>query len=84
MGRVAYPAVAGALPAADHPFSGVMNAGRKVVFSRTLRTAEWANTTIAASDAAEATDTLGGHTRYKEAEVLRLLHEATQEAGPPC
>jgi excisionase family DNA binding protein len=27
--------------------------------------------------------TLGGHTRYKEAEVLRLLHETTQEAGPP-
>ena len=27
--------------------------------------------------------TLGGHTRYKEAEVLRLLHEATQEPGPP-
>jgi excisionase family DNA binding protein len=27
--------------------------------------------------------TLGGHTRYKEAEVLRLLHEATKEAGPP-
>jgi excisionase family DNA binding protein len=27
--------------------------------------------------------TLGGHTRYKEVEVLRLLHEATQEAGPP-
>jgi hypothetical protein len=27
--------------------------------------------------------TLGGHTRYKEAEVLRLLHEATQESGPP-
>jgi excisionase family DNA binding protein len=23
--------------------------------------------------------TLGGHTRYKEAEVLRLLHEAIQE-----
>jgi hypothetical protein len=27
--------------------------------------------------------TLGGHTRYKEAEVLRLLYEATQAAGPP-
>ena len=25
--------------------------------------------------------TLGGHTRYREAEVLRLLHEATQEMG---
>jgi excisionase family DNA binding protein len=27
--------------------------------------------------------TFGGHTRYKEAEVLRLLNEATREAGPP-
>jgi excisionase family DNA binding protein len=27
--------------------------------------------------------TLGGHTRCKEAEVLRLLHEATKEAGSP-
>jgi excisionase family DNA binding protein len=27
--------------------------------------------------------TLGGHTRYKEVEVLHLLHEATQESGPP-
>lgn len=26
--------------------------------------------------------TLGGHTRKKEAEVLRLLHEATQEGRP--
>ena len=32
------------------PFSGIMNAARKVVFSRTLRTAGWANTTIAAGD----------------------------------
>jgi len=27
--------------ASYHPFSAIMNAGRKVVFSRTLRTAEW-------------------------------------------
>ena len=26
--------------------------------------------------------TLGGHTRYKEAEVLRLLHRGTHEAEP--
>jgi hypothetical protein len=36
------------LNATDHPFSGTLNAGRKFVFSRTLTTAEWANTTIAA------------------------------------
>jgi len=53
MGRTTYEAMSEALPAADHPFTGVMNAARKVVFSRTLRTAEWANTTIAAGDTAE-------------------------------
>jgi dihydrofolate reductase len=46
------------LPTADHPFSGIMNAGRKVVFSRTLKTAEWANTTIAAGETAEEIDKL--------------------------
>jgi excisionase family DNA binding protein len=27
--------------------------------------------------------TLGGHTRYREAEVLRLLREATRDTGAP-
>lgn len=58
MGRVTYEAMAEALPTADHPFTGIMNAGRKVVFSRTLRTAEWANTTIAAGDTTEEIDKL--------------------------
>jgi dihydrofolate reductase len=58
MGRVAYEAMAGALPTSDHPFSGVMNAARKVVFSRTLKTVEWANTTIAAGDTTEEVDKL--------------------------
>jgi dihydrofolate reductase len=53
MGRVTYEAMAEALPTADHPFTAIMNAGRKVVFSRTLRTAEWANTTIAGGDTTE-------------------------------
>ena len=35
-----------------------MNAGRKVVFSRTLTTADWANTTIAAGDTTEEIDRL--------------------------
>ncbi|MGH8926288.1 MAG: dihydrofolate reductase family protein [Acidimicrobiia bacterium] len=35
-----------------------MNVARKVVFSRTLRTAEWANTTIAAGDTTEELDKL--------------------------
>ncbi|PZS21730.1 MAG: deaminase [Pseudonocardiales bacterium] len=59
MGRAAYEGMAGALPTAtDHPFSGILNAARKVVFSRTLRTAEWANTTIAAGDRTEEIDKL--------------------------
>jgi len=36
MGRAAYEGMAGALPTAtDHPFSGILNAARKVGFSRT-------------------------------------------------
>ena len=34
------------------------NPGRKVVFSRTLKTADWANTTIAAGDTTEEIDKL--------------------------
>ena len=59
MGRVAYEGMAANLPTAtDHPWSAIMNAGRKVVFSRTLKTADWANTTIAAGDTAEEIDKL--------------------------
>ena len=60
MGRTAYEAIAEAMTrtATDHPFADILNAGRKVVFSRTLKTAEWANTTIAAGDTAEEVDKL--------------------------
>jgi len=58
MGRISYEAMAAVLPTADHPFTGILNAGRKVVFSRTLTTAQWANTTIAAGDTAEEIDKL--------------------------
>ena len=58
MGRTAYEGMAGALPTADHPFTPIMNAARKVVFSRTLKTADWANTTIAAGDTAAEIDEL--------------------------
>ena len=52
MGRTAYEAIARSMTttATDHPFADILNAGRKVVFSRTLKTAEWANTTIASGD----------------------------------
>ena len=59
MGRTAYEAIAEAMTTAtDHPFADMLNAGRKVVFSRTLRVADWANTTIAAGDTAEEIDKL--------------------------
>ena len=60
MGRTAYEGTSAAMTttATDHPFAGILNAGRKVVFSRTMRTADWANTTIAAGDTAEEIDKL--------------------------
>jgi dihydrofolate reductase len=44
--------------ATDHPFADILTAGRKVVFSRSLKTAEWANTTIAAGETTEEIDNL--------------------------
>jgi dihydrofolate reductase len=60
MGRTAYEGIAGAMTttATDHPFADILAAGRKVVFSRTLKTADWANTTIAAGDTREEIDKL--------------------------
>jgi dihydrofolate reductase len=59
MGRVAYEEIAAAQQRApDHPPLAVMTSARKVVFSRTLKTARWANTTIAAGDTAEEIDKL--------------------------
>jgi dihydrofolate reductase len=58
MGRVTYEAMSVAIPTADHPFSPILNPARKVVFSRTLKTAEWANTTIASGDTTEEVDKL--------------------------
>ena len=59
MGRTAYEAISVAMTTStDHPLSPILNAARKVVFSRTLETADWANTTIAAGDTAEEVDKL--------------------------
>lgn len=60
MGRTAYEAISAAMTrtATDHPFAPILNAARKVVFSRTLKTADWANTTIAGGDTAEEIDKL--------------------------
>ena len=59
MGRTAYEGISRSMTTStDHPFAHILNAGRKVVFSRTLKTADWANTTIAAGDTAEEIDKL--------------------------
>ena len=48
MGRAAYLGGAGYFPTAvGHPYAELMNAASKVVFSRTLASADWANSTIA-------------------------------------
>ena len=55
MGRVAYQSMSGYFPdATDDPNADALNAGRKVVFSRTLTVADWANTTIASGDLGQA------------------------------
>ena len=59
MGRTAYEGIAPSMQTAtDHPFSPILNGGRKVVFSRTLKAAGWANTTIAAGNTKEEIDKL--------------------------
>ena len=74
------------LTSTDHPFADILNAGRKVVFSRTLKTADWANTTIAAGDTAEEIDKLrqggdghivvwGGVTLWRSLMRLDLIDE---------
>jgi dihydrofolate reductase len=58
-GRTAYEGIGPAMTTAtDHPFAPILNAAPKVVFSRTLKTADWANTTIAGGDTAEEIDKL--------------------------
>ena len=60
MGRAAYEAISTSMTTTStgHPFAGILTAGRKIVFSRTLTKADWANTTIAAGDTTEEVDKL--------------------------
>ena len=59
MGRAAYQSMASYFPTAtDDPNAGPLNAARKVVFSRTLKVADWANTTIATGDLGQEVDKL--------------------------
>ncbi len=54
MGRVVYQGMAEYFPTAtDHPYADMINAARKVVFSHTLKTSDWNNTTIVSGDLAE-------------------------------
>lgn len=69
MGRTTYEGMSYAMTTESpvHPFADILNAGRKVVFSRTLKSAGWANTTVASGDTVE--------------EVGKLW-EGGREAGP--
>ncbi|WP_214410520.1 dihydrofolate reductase family protein [Sphaerisporangium fuscum] len=53
LGRITYELFARAWPAETGEFADKMNGIAKVVFSRTLKTAEWNNTRVAGGDAAE-------------------------------
>ncbi|MGE3074265.1 MAG: dihydrofolate reductase family protein [Dehalococcoidia bacterium] len=58
-GRNSYEGISAAMMAAtDHPFSPILTAAPKVVFSRTMTTAGWANTTIAAGETAAEVEKL--------------------------
>ena len=59
MGRAAYQSMASYFPTAtDDPNADPLNAARKVVFSRTLKVADWADPTIASSDPGQEVDKL--------------------------
>jgi dihydrofolate reductase len=58
IGRVTYEGMAGFFPTATDPIAEVMNQASKVVFSRTLQTADWAGTTIVSGDTATEIDKL--------------------------
>jgi dihydrofolate reductase len=87
MGRNAYESISAGMTASpDHPFSPVLTAAPKVVFSKTLKTADWANTTIAAGDTTEEVDKLrqggdghivvwGGVTLWRSLMQLDLIDE---------
>jgi dihydrofolate reductase len=93
MGRTTYEGMAAAIPAGDHPLSEVLNAAPKVVFSRTMKTAEWANTTIVAGDTAEEIDKLrrggdghivvwGGISLWRSLMQLDLIDEFRFDVHP--
>ncbi|HTX13003.1 MAG TPA: dihydrofolate reductase family protein [Solirubrobacteraceae bacterium] len=50
MGRATYEYFAGVMPAATGPYADAINAIRKYVFSSTLESAEWNNSTVIRAD----------------------------------
>lgn len=94
MGRTAYEGMAANMPTATgHPLSAILNAAHKVVFSRTLTTADWANTTIAAGDTAAEIDKLrrggdghivvwGGVSFWRSLMRLDLIDELRLDVHP--
>jgi dihydrofolate reductase len=53
MGRTTYEGMAGYWPTSDSPIAPLMNDVPKVVFSRTLQSADWPRSRIASGDTAE-------------------------------
>jgi dihydrofolate reductase len=58
MGRVTYESMAAYWPASSHVYAAVMNDVPKVVFSKTLTTADWPVTRIASGDLTEEVERL--------------------------
>jgi dihydrofolate reductase len=69
-----------------NPWTPIMNAGNKIVFSKTLKTVEWENTSIASGDTLEEIDALrrggdghiivwGGVTMWRSLMQLDLIDE---------
>ena len=58
VGRVTYEGMAQYFPTAEGPIADAMNRIPKVVFSRTLKTAGWTDTTVVAGDIAAEFDKL--------------------------
>ena len=95
MGRTAYEAIADAMTrtATDHPFAKLVTSWRKDVFSRTIKTYDLANTTIASGDTTEEIDKLrqdgdgyivvwGGVALWRSLMQLDLLDEITVSMFP--
>lgn len=87
MGRDAYEGFVQSIPTSTtNPWAPILNAGNKVVFSTTLQSVEWENTTIASGDTREEVDRLragddgyvivwGGVTMWRSLMDLDLLDE---------